>query len=89
MELQTANAEELSRVLTNAVLGSKQKWRPNHYNSARLAAEAWCDGNLWGNPIVLSENNVHVYGIYLRNWTKVNVWFLKDVICVVKPPRSY
>jgi hypothetical protein len=64
----------------------KQKAVPNQYASAREAAKAWCDGQLWGNPIVLSENNVHVYGCYRRNWTRVMVWFRKDYIVVVKPP---
>lgn len=58
----------------------------NTYTSPQAACEAWMRGSLWGNPIYL-KGQVQVYGCWLRNWSQVYVWFRRDVIVVVKPPK--
>lgn len=78
--------DEGSVVLTNYVKNSRLRVVANRYGDAGAACAAWCDGQLWGNPIRYSDQNIHVYGLYLRNWSKVNVQFLRDRIVIVKPP---
>lgn len=57
----------------------------NRHGSALAACEAWLAGTLWGRKIVLSADNIHVYGCWSRKWKPVNVQFLRDKIVVVRP----
>jgi len=69
--------------------GWKIKSYINPYRSAEIACEKWLNGQLWGNPIVLQQGSyyrkIHVYGIYLLNWSKVIIEFTDTSIKVVKP----
>ena len=57
----------------------------NRHGSARAAANAWLAGSLWGNPIELSPNCIHVYGVWRRDWSLVDVCFSTRQIWVIKP----
>lgn len=59
----------------------------NVYGNAKVACEKWMKGQLYaGKPINLGKNKIHVYGLYMRNWSKVYVEFTDRYIMVVKPP---
>lgn len=57
----------------------------NPHGSAKKAADLWLAGQLWGNPIVFSEHKIHVYGLYLRNWSQVYIEFTDERIVIVRP----
>lgn len=58
---------------------------PNRHGSADAACERWLAGSLWGNPIHLGADNIHVYGLWRRTWRPVWVQFMPGRIVVVRP----
>lgn len=78
----------LENELTEWLHGHKLHRIKNVHGSAQLALEAWGRGQLWyGHPIRLGKHKIHVYGCYMRDWSKVYVEFTDRAIFVVKPPR--
>lgn len=57
----------------------------NRHDNAQVACHHWLAGSLWGNPIVLSPNNIHIYGVWLRDWSRVHIQFTKKWIVIAKP----
>ena len=58
---------------------------PNPHRTAKDAADFWLMGSLWGNAIQLgTADRYHVYGIWTRDWSKVDVEFTRDWITVAK-----
>ena len=55
----------------------------NRHCSAVAAVRAWLDGSLWGDPITVSNGNIHVYGLW-RKRRRVNVQFTAEKIVVVR-----
>lgn len=66
----------------------KLKVLPNVHGSAHAAYIAWIAGSLCGNALKRGPNRIHVYGIYLRDWSKVYVDFQANRILVIKPPKQ-
>lgn len=58
----------------------------NRHGSAQAAFRAWTSGSLWcATPLVLGDGQqIHVYGIYLGNWSFVYVDFTDKWITVIK-----
>lgn len=84
LQLTPAQSMQLAQWVNN----HKLRVIPNTYESAEAAANAWLAGSLWGNPIAMSKNNIHVYGVYLGDWSMVTVQFLPKHIVVVKQPKK-
>ena len=60
----------------------------NTHGSTDNAYKAWTKGQLWaGQPLRFGTHKIHVYGLYMRNWSKVYVEFTERYILVVKPPH--
>lgn len=74
--------------LADRMNAHKVRVYPNPYPSAQEACDVWTNWQLWGNPIKLDKKKLHVYGVYLRNWSIVYVEFTDRYIMVVKPPAS-
>lgn len=60
----------------------------NRHGSAMAGWQAWrfrtSDKGLWGNPISLGPEKIHVYGLNLKSKNCIDVEFLKDQIVVMK-----
>ena len=57
----------------------------NRYGDANAACDAWLAGSLWGNPIRLGPQKLHVYGAWRRRlWKMVSVEFTRERITVVR-----
>lgn len=70
----------------------KSKWRvvPNVHGSAYAALQSWsCDngGSLWHTLPVQDRPMIVVPGIWLRDWSLVEVVFKRDVIIVKRGGR--
>jgi len=72
-----------------SVIGFKIRQVANHYSRAQAACEAWLSGSLWGNPIIFSPGNIHVYGVWMRDWSQCFVQFMDKRIVIVKPVVNY
>jgi len=58
----------------------------NPYGDAKTACAAWLAHSLWGVPIILSPQKIHVYGVWRRRWQRVFVEFGREQIVIVRPP---
>jgi hypothetical protein len=57
----------------------------NRYSSAEEACRAWkARGTLWGNPIILGKETIHLYGLNLKSNNTVDIQFTKDHIIVLR-----
>jgi hypothetical protein len=61
---------------------------PNVFHNAQAACQQWLSGSLWGNPIKLSHQNIHIYGIWKRRWQQVFIQFTQEHIVIVRPPNQ-
>jgi len=57
----------------------------NRHGNAETAAQHWLAGSLWGNPIKVAPNCIHVYGVWKRDWTQIHVCFTNKEIWLIKP----
>lgn len=57
----------------------------NKYGNAESACTMWLDRSLGGLPLVLTLDNIHVYGWHRKSHTPVNVQFERNRITVIKP----
>ena len=60
----------------------------NRYGNARVAADVWLAGSLWGHPIEFSPGCIHVYGVWRRDWSQIHVCFTVEEIWLIKPLPS-
>jgi len=86
-ETQPDGRELDARITAAWINDHRVKAYSNPYPSPEAACDAWMKGTLWGNPIRL-EGQIHVYGLWMRNWSKVYVQFTRYAITIVIPPSA-